>query len=505
MAPPENSDRESLLARLYGQLRPHADSVISGASLKAKVFRGGTWLGVGSVTEQAVRLGRNIILTRLLAPEAFGTMAIVLSCCSVLHTIMDLGVREALIQNPRGSEEEYVRSAWWIALGRAASFWILLSLAAPFIATFYGNAELTALFRVAAVGVLLEGALSSRAYVAIREMKFRKWAMINHGGAIIGVLMTIGLSFFLRDVWALVLGSICETLGRVILSHTICPFLPQLKWDGAAARELLGFSRKLFGMSLFNLIFGRADVFVIAKLYSPPALGFYVMAVSAVQIPSIFIMNVLAQTLLPTFSHIKESGDRENRVLLQVTSLLVALGMPAFVFAMFSGRSLLALVYGPRYGAAATSLIAASAVCFLNILNGQITTVFYARGRPDLHRRCVAILAIVTIVLIYPFVKWFGLVGGQLACFGAMLTGYVFQVARVRRLTGLDLGRYLTPFGISAAISVSAVAVYLGARGFSAFARPLPNIAVGIVACLVAYGIAAVVYFRNPGLAGIGG
>ena len=117
---------------------------------------------------------------------------------------MDIGVKEALIQNPRGSEDEYVGAAWWMAFGRAISFGVCLFIAAPFIAKFYGNAELSPLFRVfSAIGVLLDGAMSSRAFVAIREMKFRKWAIINHGGSILGVLITVGLSFFIRDVWAL--------------------------------------------------------------------------------------------------------------------------------------------------------------------------------------------------------------------------------------------------------------------------------------------------------------
>ena len=134
-------------------------TLLAGEGLKAKVFRGGAWLGTGSFSEQVVRFGRNMVLARLLAPEAFGMMAVVLSGCSVIHTIMDIGVKEALIQNPRGSEDEYVGAAWWMAFGRAISFGVCLLIAAPFIARFYGNAELSPLFRVSSIGVFLDGAI----------------------------------------------------------------------------------------------------------------------------------------------------------------------------------------------------------------------------------------------------------------------------------------------------------------------------------------------------------
>jgi len=96
------------------QIKQFLDKSLLGESLKAKVMRGGTWLGAGSFSEQTIRFARNMVLTRILAPEAFGTMAIVLSAGSVIHTITDIGVKEAIIQNPRGTEKHYtsVACAW---------------------------------------------------------------------------------------------------------------------------------------------------------------------------------------------------------------------------------------------------------------------------------------------------------------------------------------------------------------------------------------------------------
>src|SRR5271156_6409517 len=131
------------------KLRQTFGTMLSGDTLRGRVFRGGAWLGSGSFVEQVSRFGRNMLLTRLLAPEVFGTMAIVMSATSVLASIMDVGAREALIQNPKGSEEGHAGAAWWLAFGRSLSVYALLFLAAPFVAHFYGNAELTALLRVA--------------------------------------------------------------------------------------------------------------------------------------------------------------------------------------------------------------------------------------------------------------------------------------------------------------------------------------------------------------------
>lgn len=468
-----------------------------GDGLKAKVFRGGAWLGAGSFSEQVVRFGRNIVLTRLLAPEAFGTMAIVLSACSIVQTIMDVGVREALIQNPRGSEDEYVGAAWWMAFGRAATFWAVVSLIAPFIAKFYGNPDLSPLFRIAAIGVLVDGALSSRAYVAIKEMKFRQWAIINHGGAILGVLTTLALSFLLRNVWALVLGYCAESFGRFVLSFLMCPFLPPRKLPLAAIRDLLIFSKRAFGLSMLNLIFARTDIFVLAKMFSPAELGLYTMAIYLVQTPTSFVMNLLGQTMLPTYSRIQEDRTRTSRVLIQVTSVLMLIGMPVVIFVFFCGHSLLTVLYGSRYAAAVGPLIVASFVALLNAANGQVTIVFYARGLPQLHRRCVLMTATAMIVLIYPMVKSLGFVGGQVAALMAISVGFLFQVVRMRDIAALDLAQYSKPFAVFGGISLIAALVGFGTHTIAAARQPVPNLLIGITTCAIACSLGLLVFSRT--------
>jgi O-antigen/teichoic acid export membrane protein len=440
-----------------------------------------------------------MILARLLAPEAFGTMAIVLSSASVIQAFTDIGVRDALIQNPRGSEPEYADAAWWLSFGRSLGIYAVLFFASPWIAVFYRNPQLTSLLRVAITSIILEGMMSARAYVALKEMKFPRWAVIYHGGGICGVVITLILSFHLRDVWALVLGSVAEGAARCALSYIICPYFPSIKPDREALRELLKYSRRVFGLSFLNLIFTRTDIFVLAKMFSATQLGLYAMASYLAQTPASFIINLEAQILMPTFSHIQGQKDRINQILLRVTSLIVLLGMPALAFVYFCGTFLLAAVYGQRYAGVGPVLTIAAAVALINLVNGPITTVFGATGFPQLHRRSVGLMAVTMVLLIYPLTKWLGLAGAQTACLVAMAAGYLLQVERIHKLTRLNVSQYGKIFLLSAATSVSVIIICIGVRSFAALARPLPNIALGVVGCLLAYAVTCGVLFRRAG------
>jgi len=477
------------IARLYSRVREYVDQLLRGDNLRAKTTRGAALLGSASLGEQASRFARNMLLTRLLAPSAFGTMAIVMSSASIVGSLTDVGLRVSVIRNPKGREPAYLNAAWWLAMGRSLGVYVIIFVMAPFVARFYGNVELSALLRVALLGALLEGAMSPRSCLPQKDMKFGRWAAISNGGAVCGVILTVILSFIIPDVWALAIGYCSENAFRCLLSYILCPGLPSFGWDRAAARDLLSYSRGAYGLSFLNLIFTRTDIFVLAKLYSPTALGLYTMAVYLVQTPTGFIQNMVGSTLVPAFAHVQEDHRRVNRVLLEATSWLIVLGLPAVVVIWLYAPSLLRVIYGARYLKSAGPLAVASAVAFLSILNGVITDAFSAMGRPALHRRAVAASAVIMIVGIYPACKILGVVGGQIAALVAIGASYFLQIMRIRGLTGLDLARYGKAFVLAGLVSAALLCGGLGIRFLGLVEGNTAQIALGLCAFLLAYGI----------------
>jgi O-antigen/teichoic acid export membrane protein len=482
--------------RYQETLKRHCHALFRSDGLKGRVFRGGMWLGGASFFEQAVRFGRNMLLTRLLAPEAFGAMAIVQSATTLVQMTVDVGAREALIQNPKGADDTHVTAAWWMTACRSSCIYLAIYVLAPFISRFYGNPELVTLTRLVSLAILFDGFISPRAFIAMKQMKFWKWALINNGGGMVGVITTIVLGFVIRDVWALAIGFCSENAARCILSYIICPYRPKLP-HFETVRELMRFSKGLVGLALFNMVFMRADVFVLGKLYAPAALGLYSMAVYLIQTPSVFITNVMNQTLLPALSRVQDDSARVNRIVLQITSATWWFGLPAVAFVIFCGRSLLTIAYGPRYAAGATALGLASVTVILNLLNNQITQVFYAKGKPQLHRRAVAAMAVVVVVLVYPLARLLGLWGGQLACLIAILIGYGLQIERIHSVTGMRISTYFKEFPVPLCLAgLVSVPWLLLSRQTGALSRPIPNIALGIAASSLIYALSAFVWFR---------
>lgn len=202
------------------------EKFLGGGRLRAAALRGGMFLGTGGAVAQALRFARNIILTRLLAPEAFGAMAVVLSVSSLMDTLTEIGIKEAVIQNAKGGEDSYINAAWWLAVGRGFTLYAVVFLAAPFAARFYGIPSLTWLMRLALLSIVFSGSVSSRAFVSLKAMNFKKWTVITSGSSIASTLILIGLAFVLRNVWALAIGFAIEFLLQFTASFLLCPFRP---------------------------------------------------------------------------------------------------------------------------------------------------------------------------------------------------------------------------------------------------------------------------------------
>jgi PST family polysaccharide transporter len=333
----------------------------------------------------------------------------------------------------------------------------------------------------------------------MKDMRFSRWAAVNHGGGILGVLTTVVLGFLFRDVWALVIGTCAESAARCVLSFVICPFLPSIKVDRAAFKELVRFSKGLFGLAPLVIIYMRLDIFVLGKLIPTTELGYYSLGISVAQVPAGFITNLLAQIFMPALSHVQDDKARVRRIVLQVTGFMMCLAMPAVVFSYFCGGPLLTLIYGHQYAVAAVPLALASCCALVAFVNNQITTAFYAAGAPQLHRLCVVMMAVVMIVLTYPLAKWLGPTGGQLASLVAITVGFLIQLNRARHLIGIKVSQYGKLFLQGFAVSAAAVATCLLAQ--TVLTRPVFTVALGLLGCIVAYGLAGWILIRNPKIA----
>ena len=467
-------------------------------SLLGRGVRGGAWLMAGSTAEQGLRFVRNMILARLLAPESFGLMAIVISVCSLFQVLTGLGIKESIIQSPRGAERTYLNGAWWLAMARGIVIYLVALFAAPWIAQFYDASGLASLLNVAFISVLAQAAMSARAFVAVKQMRYPKWVMIQQGGSLIGIATTLILAYWLKGVWALVIGYTTEGVMRCLISYLLCPFKPGLRFEKNDLRTLLRFSSGMFGLPILMLIYTEGAIFAVGKLCTKEQLGIFAMALTLARIPSMF-GNQLVDLLMPAFSEIQREPRRVNQGILKITTLAVLSGLPAAFLIAVYGRQVLSVVYGQRYAEGAMAL----SFLFVNELmlfcSVPMAAVYMAMGQPSLLRRFSLIRTVVIVILTWPLITYWNIAGAAVVPLTGMVAAYGFQLARLRKVTSLNVRDYVHVWlrGLLASLPWAVFWVFTGSF-FRTMQPAFGLVGVGIATALIALVVTAAAYRITP-------
>lgn len=438
-----------------------ADKVsrIRGTSIKARSARAVMALSVGTVAGRGTRFLKTVILAKfLLAPDQLGVMAIVMSFSMAFEALTEVGVKQSVIQNKHGADEEYLNAAWWIQVIRGVLLFAVASILAPRIGSFYGNPELSGLLQVAFLAVVFRGVMSPRAYVLEREFKFGRTVLLIQGSAILGAAAAVGLAVVMRNVWALVIGFVAEMAILCVLSFIVVPFRPRLKIHRESLSELMTFARRMLGLPVMTALSFQAPILILGKVVSEAELGLYGLAASLAYIPIDMYSRVVAPVLVPAFSERQDDKRALCRGISHTTRWTTLFITPMVAFMACSASELLFVSYRAPYAAMAMVF---AVLCLQILIRSEalnLSGMYLATAQPHLQRRFAAVRAALILVLMYPAAVRFGPFGVAVVVVLSHFVLLLLQVLEARRVINLELGEYLQSYlpGFMAALPVIA-------------------------------------------------
>jgi lipopolysaccharide exporter len=322
---------------------------------KGDLFAAGLSFGAQAV----IKLCSSIILTRILRPEAYGIITIIMSILFVVELLADMNVTLFIIRDQGAEDSRYLNTAWTIRLGRAFVNTTIVFLAAPLIATtFYHSPALIDPIRVFSLFFVISGLESMAFLLALRRKQSRIIMYTELIASFVSTIFSVVYCHFSRDYWGMVYGILLNRLLITAISYRFYPeFRPKLHFDRAAAREILKFTRFTMPSSLLTIAMTQFDKIVFLRLFDLRLLGFYGLGGNiAAQIESL-INKISNQVLYPRLAH-NFRTDRDGFSLKYYTENVRLFISILFVPAMLCGgaRLLIALLYDSRYAQAADVL-----------------------------------------------------------------------------------------------------------------------------------------------------
>ena len=419
-------------------------SLIQGDSLKAKSARGVMTLGIGTGVERTLRLVRQMILTRILLPDQFGLMALILILVNVFEACTEVGVKQSIIQNKRGADPEYLNATWWFQSIRAVGLFAVAILAAPLISSFYDKPYLLRLLQVSFLAIVFRGLISPRAHVLEKEYKFGRSVLLIQGSALLGTIVTICIALYTKNVWALVIGYVSEQGILCLLSYILVPFVPKLSINRECMRELFSFARNMFGLPILTLIGLGAPVFVLGKIVSEEQLGLYSLAAQLAALPTTLFGKIINPVLLPGFARKQDDRNALYRIVLQISRLIAVATIPLVTFMAACSGGLLLLMWGrPEYVDVTIPCAVLILIIFARTEAAILSTTYIAVGQPQLHRRFVIFRMVLVLALIYPAVIHLKLLGAAIVVVIGSYIPLLMQIFWCKRVMPLKFEQYI--------------------------------------------------------------
>ena len=265
------------------------------------VISGFLWRFAERCGAQGVSFIVTIVLARLLNPDVYGTISIILVFTTVLQVFIDSGMGSALIQKKNADDLDF-SSVFFFNMIMCSFLYLILFFVAPIIAIFYDDKTLTAVIRVLGMTLIISGIKNvQQAYVA-RTMQFKRFFFATLGGTLGAAIVGIGMAYSGYGIWALVVQQLFNaTVDTIILWLTV-KWRPKKMFSIERIRTLFAFGWKLLVSSLLDTVYNNIRQLIIGKMYSSSDLAYYNRGK---QFPDLIVNNIntsIDSVLLPTMS-----------------------------------------------------------------------------------------------------------------------------------------------------------------------------------------------------------
>lgn len=262
---------------------------------------------------QGVSFVVSIILARIIAPEIYGTVALVTVFTAVLQVFVDSGMANALIQKKDADEIDF-STVFFFNIIVCSVLYLGIYTVAPLISRFYNSKELTGIIRVLSVTILISGVKNvQQAYVS-RNMLFKRFFCATLVGTFIAAVVGVAMAYKGFGVWALVVQQVLNTLVDTIILWITVKWRPQRKFSVERLKNLFAYGWKLLVSGLLDTVYGNVRQLIIGKVYSSSDLAYYNRGQ---QFPNFIVSNInssIDSVLFPAMSSVQDDQEAVKRM-----------------------------------------------------------------------------------------------------------------------------------------------------------------------------------------------
>lgn len=350
---------------------------------KGTIINGFIWRFLERCGAQGVTLIVSIVLARLLNPDLYGTISLIMVFITIMEVFVDSGFGNALIQKKDADETDF-SSVFYFNLFFGITLYLLMFLIAPAIANFYSNSAFTAYIRVLSIVVVIASVKNIQIAYVSRNMLFKKFFFATIIGTVISGFIGILMAYYGFGVWAIIVQNLSNTFLDTCILWITVKWRPTKKFCYNRFIKLYAFAWKLLVTSLIDTAYQKIRQLIIGKIYSTSDLAYYNQGQ---QLPYAIISNLNASidsVLLPSISSAQDNVSKVKNMTRQSISLGVYIISPLLLGLFAVSETLVSVLLTDKWLPCVFYLRVACASYVFTPINTANLNAIKALGRSDI-------------------------------------------------------------------------------------------------------------------------
>lgn len=377
-------------------------------NLNNKVINGAKWSSITEIIAKLITPITNMILARILAPEAFGVVATVNMIISFADMFTDAGFQKYLVQHEFKNDKDKELStnvAFWTNFIISIFLWIVIIVLSDKLAIMVGNPGLGKVISIACIQIVLTSFSSIQMAIYRRNFDFRTLFTVRIAGICIPFIVTIPLALLGYSYWSLIIGTLCGALSNSIILTIKSSWKPKFVYSITILKDMLSFSIWSLVEAISIWLTTWIDTFIIGSMLSTYYLGIYKTSLTAVD--SIFTLITSATTpiLFSALSRVQNNDKEFNNIFFSmqktISYFVIPMSVGIFVYSDLVVKILLGNGWSEANEVVGMWGITTGIVI---VLGHYCSEVFRSKGRPKLSfiSQMLHLIVIVPVCIIAP-------------------------------------------------------------------------------------------------------
>lgn len=315
--------------------------------LKKQAISGVIWTFAQQFSVQLINFGVQVILARLLMPEAFGLIAMLSVFISLGQTLMDSGMTSSLIRTKNPDQVDF-STVFVSNIVVSVAVYLLTFLLAPLIANFYNQEILKEILRVYAISFVIRSLVAVHVAKLTKEMNFKTQMKLQVPSTIVGAIVGVSMAYLGYGVWSLVWLNLTQTILFTIQNWVFIKWRPSFIFNRRRFRYHFNFGYKMTVSGILDTIYNDAYNIVIGKFFSPTTVGFYSQAETLRLFPVRQLSTVMGKVTYPLFSSLKNDEQLKSAYRLSMRLILFVV-VPMMLLLIVLAKELFLLLFGEKW------------------------------------------------------------------------------------------------------------------------------------------------------------